>query len=40
MSDCWSKGKNGQAGEPQEKPVQSLPTSFRKTQLSPKLLEF
>lgn len=40
MSDFCDKSKDGQADGQREKPIQDLPTSFRKTQLSPKLLEF
>ena len=39
MSAFYDKS-DGQADEPREKPVRDPPTPFRKTQLSPKLLEF
>lgn len=40
MRDFGAKSDDGQADEQREKPVQGLPTPFRKTRLSPKLLEF
>lgn len=39
LTDCCNKS-DGQGDEQREKPVQNMPTPFRKTQLSPKLLEF
>lgn len=40
LSDCSNKSSDDWADEQWEKPVQNVPTPFRKTQLSPKLLEF